>query len=132
MMPMRAAFRFDASPAMGAGHAYRCLTLAEALTGLGWRCYGITNGGAAATVPALRGNPALTLGSEDSVAARPADLLVVDHYGLDALWETPQRRWAKAILVLDDLADRRHDCDVLVDQTFGRAVADYDALLPAH
>src|SRR3546814_6966382 len=64
---------------MGAGHAYRCLTLAEALTGLGWRCYGVTNGGAAATVPALRGNPALTLGSEDSVAARPADLLVVDH-----------------------------------------------------
>src|SRR3546814_7932521 len=59
---------------------------------------GVTNGGAAATVPALRGNPALTLGSEDSVAARPADLLVVDHYGLDALWETPQRRWAKAIL----------------------------------
>src|SRR3546814_7481857 len=102
MMPLRAAFRFDASPAMGAGHAYRCLTLAEALTGLGWRCHGITNGGAAATVPALRGNPALTLGSEDSVAARPADLLVVDHYGLDALWETPQRRWASSILVLDE------------------------------
>src|SRR3546814_15560002 len=81
------------------------------------------------TVPALRGNPALTLGSEDSVAARPADLLVVDHYGLDALWETPQRRWASSILVLDDLADRRHDCDFLVDQTFGRAVADYDSLL---
>src|SRR3546814_8388281 len=84
------------------------------------------------TVPALHGNPALTPGSEDSVAARPADLLVVDHYGLDALWETPQRRWAKTILVLDDLADRRHDCDVLVDQTFGRAVADYDGLVPAH
>src|SRR3546814_18552994 len=81
---------------------------------------GGTNGGAAATVPALRGNPALTLGSEDSVAARPADLLVVDHYGLDALWETPQRRWAQTIIVLDALPDRPHACDVLVAQTFAR------------
>src|SRR3546814_16540939 len=86
MMPMRAAFRFDASPAMGAGHAYRCLTLAEALTGLGWRCHGITNGGAAATVPALRGTPALTLGSEDSVAARPADPLGGDQHGTQDMW----------------------------------------------
>jgi UDP-2,4-diacetamido-2,4,6-trideoxy-beta-L-altropyranose hydrolase len=126
---MHAVFRFDASPAMGAGHAYRCLTLAEALSRLGWRCHGIVNREAVATVPALQHNPAMALSGEDSVGA--ADWLIVDHYGLDASWETPQRRWAKSILVLDDLADRRHDCDILLDQTFGRAGADYDGLVPA-
>jgi UDP-2,4-diacetamido-2,4,6-trideoxy-beta-L-altropyranose hydrolase len=126
---MHAIFRFDASPAMGAGHAYRCLTLAEALSRLGWRCHGIVNREAVATVPALRHSAAMTLGNEDSVGA--ADWLVVDHYGLDASWETPRRSWAKSILVLDDLADRRHDCDLLLDQTFGRAGADYDGLVPA-
>ena len=126
---MRAVFRFDASPAMGAGHAYRCLTLAEALSRLGWHCHGIANREAVATVPALQHSPAMTLASEDSVGA--ADWLIVDHYGLDAAWETPRRCWAQAIMVLDDLADRRHDCDLLLDQTFGREGAAYDGLVPA-
>lgn len=43
------------------------------------------------------------------------DWLVVDHYGLDARWERVLRQRCKQILVLDDLADRIHDCDLLVD-----------------
>jgi len=46
------------------------------------------------------------------------DWLIVDHYGLDAEWEVPLRSKAKRIMVIDDLADRRHDCDLLLDQTF--------------
>jgi UDP-2,4-diacetamido-2,4,6-trideoxy-beta-L-altropyranose hydrolase len=44
-----------------------------------------------------------------------ADLLAVDHYQLDERWERRLRAVVKKILVLDDLADRRHDCDVLLD-----------------
>ena len=44
------------------------------------------------------------------------DLLVVDHYALDEHWERALRARARRIFVLDDLADRRHACDLLLDQ----------------
>ncbi|MEZ5605346.1 MAG: pseudaminic acid cytidylyltransferase [Burkholderiaceae bacterium] len=46
------------------------------------------------------------------------DWLVVDHYALDARWEARLRSVARRILAIDDLADRRHDCDALLDQNF--------------
>jgi len=59
------------------------------------------------------------------------DLLIVDHYSLDSRWETSMRAHCGSIMVIDDLADRAHDCDFLLDQNF---VADfnkrYDSLIP--
>jgi UDP-2,4-diacetamido-2,4,6-trideoxy-beta-L-altropyranose hydrolase len=46
----------------------------------------------------------------------PVDWLIVDHYALDARWECEQRALASRILAIDDLADRDHDCDILLDQ----------------
>ena len=46
------------------------------------------------------------------------DWLVVDHYALDTRWESAMRETAKQIMVIDDIADRQHDCDVLLDQNF--------------
>lgn len=132
MSATRAVFRFDASPALGAGHAMRCLTLAEELAAQGWRCCGMTNSEAVETVPALRNNPALLLDPGSGDAVGRTDWLVVDHYGLDARWEKSCRSWAERILVIDDLADRAHDCDILVDQTFGRHTEDYVRLVPQH
>jgi UDP-2,4-diacetamido-2,4,6-trideoxy-beta-L-altropyranose hydrolase len=44
------------------------------------------------------------------------DWLVLDHYSIDVLWETRLRPFTAGIMVIDDLADRRHDCDLLLDQ----------------
>jgi UDP-2,4-diacetamido-2,4,6-trideoxy-beta-L-altropyranose hydrolase len=44
------------------------------------------------------------------------DWLIVDHYALDVRWEKVQRSIANNIMVIDDLADRQHDCDILLDQ----------------
>lgn len=44
------------------------------------------------------------------------DWLIVDHYALDSHWETMLRQAASRILVIDDIADRQHDCDILLDQ----------------
>lgn len=44
------------------------------------------------------------------------DWLIVDHYALDAQWESRLRMRAARIMVIDDLADRGHDCDLLCDQ----------------
>lgn len=51
-------------------------------------------------------------------SARAYDWLVVDHYALDVRWESAMRNVANRIMVIDDLADRQHDCDVLLDQNF--------------
>lgn len=44
------------------------------------------------------------------------DWLVIDHYGIDKLWEKKLRPYTKKIMVIDDLANRSHDCDLLLDQ----------------
>ncbi len=53
------------------------------------------------------------------------DWLIVDHYSLDNRWENEMRKIAGSIMVIDDLADRRHDCDLLLDQTLGRNEGKY-------
>lgn len=62
------------------------------------------------------------------------DWLVVDHYGLDRRWESRLRSHVKRILVIDDLANRHHDCDLLLDQTpveNENKETRYDRLVPA-
>jgi UDP-2,4-diacetamido-2,4,6-trideoxy-beta-L-altropyranose hydrolase len=56
-------------------------------------------------------------------AQADCDWLVVDHYALDAQWERAVRPRGGRVLVIDDLADRDHDCDLLLDQNL---VADLD------
>jgi len=51
------------------------------------------------------------------------DWLIVDHYALDKRWESQLRHYTKKIMVIDDLADREHDCDLLLDQNL---VTDYE------
>lgn len=58
------------------------------------------------------------------------DWLIVDHYALDARWELLLRPHCRRLMVIDDLADRAHACDLLLDQTFGRDAEDYQAWVP--
>lgn len=154
------AFRADASVRIGSGHVMRCLTLADALAGAGATCrfaMRAHDGHLGALVEA-RGHVALLLppgdgrvsdepthadwlGTDwetDAVQTRnalpgsPVDLLIVDHYALDRRWQMALRDLARHRMVIDDLADRVHDADLLLDQNLGTSAADYAALLPAH
>lgn len=59
-----------------------------------------------------------------------ADWLIVDHYALDRRWEQALRPRVGSIMVLDDLADRPHDCQMLLDQNLGRSADTYTPLVP--
>ncbi len=63
------------------------------------------------------------------VEAEQAEWLVVDHYALDAAWEEIARPEGVRLMAIDDLADRPHIADNLLDQNAGRQTADYDGLL---
>lgn len=59
------------------------------------------------------------------------DRLIVDSYALDEQWEQVLRPYCREIMVIDDLANRKHDCDILLDQNFylNKDVR-YDGLVP--
>jgi UDP-2,4-diacetamido-2,4,6-trideoxy-beta-L-altropyranose hydrolase len=62
-----------------------------------------------------------------------ADWLIVDHYGLSAEWQQMLRSSVSRILVIDDLANRDHDCDLLLDQNHAPEGANrYAARIPTH
>lgn len=71
---------------------------------------------------------------------RQASWLVVDHYSLDIEWETRMIEGLKKngplanvprVLVLDDLANKKHYCDILLNMCFGAQHSDYNLLLPS-
>lgn len=56
--------------------------------------------------------------------------LIIDHYAIDHRWEKLLRPQVGKIMVIDDLADRLHDCELLLDQNFGRTADAYGSLVP--
>ncbi|OLP15643.1 UDP-2,4-diacetamido-2,4,6-trideoxy-beta-L-altropyranose hydrolase [Leptolyngbya sp. 'hensonii'] len=158
---MKIVLRADSSIQMGTGHVMRCLTLAIELRERGHNLTFVCRdlpGNLVALLEA-RGFPVQVLPApdhslalEDSPYARwlgvpwevdaaqtqaviPAetDWLILDHYGLDARWERRLRSQVGQILVIDDLANRSHDCDLLLDQNFyANQELRYQGLVPAH
>ena len=136
---MFAVFRADASPVLGGGQVMRCLIIAEALKAAGWRCGFVCNQGAETVIPDILRHDVLFVSSDDDASViaqmvekwpRPWDLGVIDHYKLNAGFENRLRAHAGKILVIDDLHDRPHDCDFLLDQTLGRKREDYASWVP--
>ncbi|WP_312255271.1 UDP-2,4-diacetamido-2,4,6-trideoxy-beta-L-altropyranose hydrolase [Stutzerimonas nitrititolerans] len=161
-MGLKVCFRADASLQIGTGHVMRCLTLADALRELGAECRFICREHPGNLIELIRSKGYVVYGlpclaTRDAGASSPAhaawlgssqlddaaasvaclaewsvDWLIVDHYALDARWEELLQPRCRQLMVIDDLADRPHRCDLLLDQTLGRVTADYSALVPAH
>jgi len=154
-------FRVDASSQIGTGHTMRCLTLADALREQGAVSQFVcrehkgnlldhirARGYELHALPKLNASGlfgfdlahASWLGihwQTDAEQTRQAlggevpDWLIVDHYALDHRWESALRSSCRRIMAIDDLADRRHDCDLLLDQNYGSSAERYRGLLPA-
>lgn len=69
--------------------------------------------------------------SRDYLESNPPDWLIVDHYALDKHWEAFLQPACSRIGVIDDLVDRAHECELLLDQTLGRRPQAYANLVPS-
>lgn len=58
------------------------------------------------------------------------DIIVVDHYDLDIHWERQIRPFVGKLMVIDDLANRKHECDIFVCQVYGTSAKEHVGLLP--
>lgn len=137
---MRVIIRTDASVEIGSGHLMRCLTLADQLRNDGsevaFVCRDLpggmfdllqARGYRSVKLPmAETGKDTQQFDAEETIKAVDrlfpdgVDWLVVDHYALDAVWERLLRPHARRLMVIDDLANRSHDCDLLLDQNYYR------------
>ena len=141
---MKIVFRVDASLQIGTGHVMRCLALAAKLrkevAEISFICRDL-KGNLINYIKSHDFNVSILpyehaengrycahshwletkwqIDADESVFyAKGADLLIVDHYAIDEKWEDILRPYVKRIMLFDDLADRRHNCDLLVDQNF--------------
>lgn len=64
-----------------------------------------------------------------AVLSDPVDWMIIDHYALDYRWENAMRDKCRQIMCIDDLADRVHECELLLDQNLGRTEDDYVELV---
>ncbi|WP_017756427.1 UDP-2,4-diacetamido-2,4,6-trideoxy-beta-L-altropyranose hydrolase [Calidifontibacillus oryziterrae] len=140
--------RVDASITIGTGHVMRCLTLAHYLKEIGAKVIFIckeTKGnliefiiseGFLVKALSERNNIINDANvTKEILMGNEADLLIIDHYQIDYRWE---RIIKKAfldlkVMVIDDLANRQHDCDLLLDQNFFINFNNrYEHLVPDH
>ena len=144
---MRTAFRVDASTEIGTGHVIRCLTLADKLRRKGilsdFICQDLEGnfvnyiqekGYSVWRIP-----PLLPFDTKEDtketikiIRDKKLDWIILDSYHLSYEWEQKVAKHAKKIMVLDDLANRKHLCDILLDQNYYKnKEIRYDGLLKA-
>ena len=135
-------FRVDSSIQIGSGHLMRCLTLADNLNCETKTLFiardldgnlnnMISRRFKLSVLPKQNHNNLngyekwLTVSQEQDaqetieiIKNLKIDLLIVDSYAIDEKWENLIRPYVKRIMVIDDLANRKHDCDILLDQNF--------------
>lgn len=132
----RALFRCDATPEIGGGHVMRCLTLAHELHRRGAHIGFCVNEDAPRLVPALpRSGYALTFANALGAAAWPsgwsgADMIVADSYLATRDDFTALRGFADALAVIDDVADRAIDADLVINPNPGGLTEHHAGLAP--
>lgn len=156
---MNIAIRTDACREIGSGHVMRCMTLADRLSRKGCKITFIMREFPNNLIEKVRGrgyavrilpcHPEVKVFTNDYstwlgvahwqtdaeetqeylLQEGKIDWLIVDHYGIDSRWESRLRPSVEKIMVIDDLANRTHDCDVLLDQNYSKDCARYEVFI---
>lgn len=128
----RIIMRADARPELGGGHITRCLALADAARFRGADVAFACNPGASAVVPRLDdcGFPVLVARDSGELPVPSewngrADAAIIDLYDSTVEDERGYRAIAGCVAAYEDLPERIHDCDLLIDQSLGASAAQY-------
>lgn len=136
MRKKMAVFRADASLAIGSGHIMRCLVLADSLRAVSFDVVFICRDTEGNLIDYIRTKdyrvfvlPTRRPLSKSDVIwdanecriflnrlSGQIEWFIVDHYGIDRNWELIVKPLVQRIMVIDDLANRAHSCEVLLDQ----------------
>jgi len=150
---MNIVFRVDSSVKIGSGHLMRCLTLSQELKRnnheISFVCRELEG-----NLISLIEDQVSILTKDDnfysddtylnwlgasqrqdaaqmiSVIPKNTDVLIIDSYSLDELWHKLLRPFVNKIIVIDDLANRKFDCDTLINQNLGIKIEDYKDKIP--
>jgi UDP-2,4-diacetamido-2,4,6-trideoxy-beta-L-altropyranose hydrolase len=119
-------FRWDAGKKVGNGHFIRCLVLSTELLKRGHAVGVLTREMPRFLLSWLNQLGIVTHSiavESDGLAelsninqSHKIDWLVIDHYEIEVKWENDARKFASRIMVIDDLANRQHNCELLLDQ----------------
>lgn len=143
---MNIVFRVDSSFDLGIGHVMRCITLADSLKKEGMDVRFICRKAKGDCIQLIKNN------GFDVYELKPVDnsillymkkgwkqdvketmeilnkfdvgILIIDHYAIDEKWEQEIRIYTNKIVVIDDIADRSHVCDILIDQNYYENASD--------
>ncbi|PKQ74968.1 UDP-2,4-diacetamido-2,4,6-trideoxy-beta-L-altropyranose hydrolase [Aeromonas sobria] len=133
-MVFKVAFRLDAGAEIGLGHLMRCLAIADRLKTAGAECHFLCHQLPTHLLPLLQSHQHHTLCALDDAGPLPTlhpEWLVCDHYQIDREIEQTLAMHCGQLLIIDDLADRPHHSQLLLDQGPLRSAADYQPLTPA-
>jgi len=118
----------DASTSIGSGHIMRCMTIAKNLIKHNCQVTFLMS-----DLPGNLIEHVISQGFSHCSAYKEADLYIIDRYDIGIEEEKQIRKFAKSIMVIDDLANRPHDCDLLLDQNLCHHYETrYDHLVPKH
>lgn len=144
---MKIVFRTDSSMDIGTGHVMRCLTLADELMERGADLSFVCRKAPGNLIQHIEDKgyrvyplpPDIDLSVDKDLTQKILqkqteliDWLIIDHYEIDILWESYLRKYVKKIMVIDDLANRYHDCDILLDQNISVKGNRYNGFVPLH
>jgi UDP-2,4-diacetamido-2,4,6-trideoxy-beta-L-altropyranose hydrolase len=66
----------------------------------------------------------------DLIKLEKVNWVIVDHYGIDEQWHKHIKPYCEKLMVIDDLADRKFDCHLLLNQNLGIEKKYYDNKVP--
>lgn len=150
---MKVVFRVDTSLKMGIGHLMRCLTLANELRSQKHEIFFVCRDLKGNLISKIK-YPVYILPRDEKFASenvyldwlgsttecdaeqtikvipKNIDLLVIDSYAIGKSWHKELRPFTKKIMVIDDLADKQFDCDILLNQNLGATLSQYSDKVP--
>lgn len=154
-------FRVDAAKHIGTGHLQRCLTLAHELRKMSissiffvreydkellslitindfiYHVIGYSSFGDISEDHSYWLGVPQEQDAEEfiyAVSKQPIDMIVTDHYSLNSVWEDMVKdAISLPVAVIDDLENRKHTCDLLIDQNYWpNPNSRYDGLVSSH